>query len=117
MNLSPEWVQVFSQQGWGAEHWSTVGDPRAPDRVLMEWARISGSVVFTHDLDFGALLSATGAVSPSVVQLRAEDVRPAAMAQTVITAMRMHRLALEQGALLTIDPRRSRVLVLPFKRS
>jgi predicted nuclease of predicted toxin-antitoxin system len=31
MNLSPDWVEVFQQQGWQALHWSTVGDLRAMD--------------------------------------------------------------------------------------
>jgi len=39
MNLSPDWLPVFTKQGWHALHWSTVGDPRAPDNVIMQWAR------------------------------------------------------------------------------
>jgi len=42
MNLSPDWVEVFEQQGWQALHRSTVGEPRAADRVIMEWARTNG---------------------------------------------------------------------------
>ncbi len=33
-------------------------------------------VVLTHDLDFGAMLAATGARGPSVVAVRIQDVRP-----------------------------------------
>lgn len=39
MNLSPDWIAVFEQQEWEALYWSTVGDPRATDSVIMEWAR------------------------------------------------------------------------------
>lgn len=70
MNLSPEWVDVLRSNGYEAQHWSTVGDPRAPDYVIMEWARATGSIVLTHDLDFGALLAITSAVGPSVIQVR-----------------------------------------------
>ena len=38
MNLSPYWVSVLNNHGWQAVHWSTVGDPRASDRTIMEWA-------------------------------------------------------------------------------
>ena len=31
MNLSPLWVPFLGAHGFGAVHWSTVGDPRAPD--------------------------------------------------------------------------------------
>ena len=61
MNLSPEWVRVLERHGWTAVHWSTVGDPRAEDTVLMDWARRNQHIVFTHDLDFGALLALTQA--------------------------------------------------------
>jgi predicted nuclease of predicted toxin-antitoxin system len=76
MNLSPQWVDVFRRLGDDAVHWSTVGDPRAEDTEIMDWARNNGSVVFTHDLDFGALLAATQADGPSVIQVRAQDVTP-----------------------------------------
>jgi predicted nuclease of predicted toxin-antitoxin system len=46
MNLSPLWVEALRQGGHDAVHWSQVGDPGAPDRVLMEWA-ITGNYVST----------------------------------------------------------------------
>jgi predicted nuclease of predicted toxin-antitoxin system len=48
----------------------------ATDSEVMTFARASGYIVLTHDLDFGMLLHATQAQGPSVVQLRIEDVRP-----------------------------------------
>jgi len=41
-------VAVFSKQGIESVHWSAIGDPRAEDSELMEWARINECVVFTH---------------------------------------------------------------------
>ena len=61
MNLSPEWTLVFTKYEIESLHWSTVGAPRATDRVIMDWARVNGYAVFTHDLDLGALLAATQA--------------------------------------------------------
>jgi predicted nuclease of predicted toxin-antitoxin system len=49
MNLSPEWKSVFTSAGWTATHWSEEGDPRASDRVIMDWAVSNDYVVFTHD--------------------------------------------------------------------
>ncbi len=59
MNLSVEWVSELAQNGWSAVHWSTIGDPRADDAVIMAWALAHGCVVFTHDLDFGTMLALT----------------------------------------------------------
>jgi len=117
MNLSPEWGRVLAGSGWEAIHWKDVGDPTAPDCEIMRWARESGCVVFTHDLDFGALLAATGATGPSVVQMRCEDTRPASMGDAVVAALHAHERALGSGALVTIDPRRMRVTLLPLKMS
>jgi predicted nuclease of predicted toxin-antitoxin system len=59
MNLSPEWVDIFAQHGITAVHWLTIGNPRAEDSVMMDWARANDHIVFTHDLDFGGLLALT----------------------------------------------------------
>ncbi|HEY9631025.1 MAG TPA: DUF5615 family PIN-like protein [Coleofasciculaceae cyanobacterium] len=61
MNLSPDWCQALSQFNIESIHWSNVGDPTAPDTILMAWAKSNGYVVFTHDLDFGSILAATQA--------------------------------------------------------
>ena len=67
MNLSPDWVGVFVKHEITAIHWSSVGDPRAEDSELMDWARANNHILFTHDLDFGTMLALTGAESPSVI--------------------------------------------------
>ena len=50
MNLSPDWIDVLTAEGWEAVHWSTVGTHRATDESIMAWAREQGFVVVTHDL-------------------------------------------------------------------
>lgn len=65
MNLSLEWVAELLRHGWSAIHWSTIGDPRADDRTIMDWAVANGYVVFTHDLDFGTTLALTHATAAS----------------------------------------------------
>ena len=69
MNLSPLWVDVFEEHGMQSAHWSTVGDPRASDKTIMTWARENGYIVFTQDLDFGAILATSDANAPSVIQV------------------------------------------------
>jgi len=60
MNLSPAWVSVLEEAGHTASHWSTIGLFNAPDREVLLWAKANGCLLFTHDLDFGAILAATG---------------------------------------------------------
>jgi predicted nuclease of predicted toxin-antitoxin system len=115
MNLSPDWVPVLAGHGWSTVHWSTVGDARATDRVVMDWAVANGYIVFTHDLDFGTLLALTHANGPSVLQVRGEDVLPAPLEGAVVAALRQHEADLESGALVTVDPSRCRVRILPIE--
>jgi predicted nuclease of predicted toxin-antitoxin system len=114
MNLSVEWVAEFAKHGWSAVHWSTVGDPRADDSVIMAWALANGYVVYTHDLDFGTMLALTHATGPSVLQARGQDVLPEDIGPVVIAALRQHDAALAAGALVVVDLKKSRVRVLPL---
>lgn len=50
-----------------------------------------------------------------MVQIRAADVRPEAIATQVITALHQFAQDLSAGALLTIDTRRTRVRPLPLQ--
>jgi predicted nuclease of predicted toxin-antitoxin system len=50
MNLSPTWVEYLAKHDIEAVHWSTVGDPKADDPEIMDYARNNAMLVFTHDL-------------------------------------------------------------------
>jgi len=116
MNLSPQWVAVLQRHGWEAIHWSSVGDGKASDRTVMEWAVNHGHIVFTHDLDFGAALAATGAKGPSVIQVRTQDVLPARLEALLVGVLKEHESILESGALVVVEESRSRIRVLPLTR-
>ncbi len=115
MNLSPDWVTVFIQAGYDAVHWSTIGDPRASDKTIMAWAAANRCIVFTHDLDFGAILATTQADTPSVIQLRSQDILPDTAANPILAALQQFSTELEMGALITIDETRTRARVLPIR--
>ena len=114
MNLSPDWVSVLTNHGITAVHWSTVGDPRAEDSIIMKWARTNSYVVFTHDLDFGATLALTQAEGPSVIQVRTQDVTPDHLQAALIDVLETNGSLLESGCLIVLDEARSRVRILPL---
>jgi predicted nuclease of predicted toxin-antitoxin system len=74
----------------------------------MTWAPENRYIVFTNDLDYGALLFATAASSPSAIQIRAEDIRPASAEHAVLFALEAAAEDLSTGALVAIDPLRLR---------
>ena len=114
MNLSPDWVPVLENEGFETVHWSKVGSPSAQDSVIIQYAREHGFVIFTHDLDFGAILALTKTDGPSVVQLRAQNILPDYSAGLLISTIKHNREHLEQGALIVIDEARARVRILPL---
>lgn len=114
MNLSPDWVGIFAKYSIESVHWLNVGDPAAIDQIIMTWANTNGYIVFTHDLDFGIILATTQATAPSVIQVRTQDILPATLENIVIQVLRQFESELDRGALITIDPSRSRVKILPI---
>ena len=116
VNLSPQWVEVLMYEGHDCVHWSEIGPPNAPDREILLWARSNGYVALVHDLDFGAILAATKADSPSVLQLRTQNISPKHIGESVVSAFKQFEGLLNQGALASIDQKRARARILPFSR-
>jgi predicted nuclease of predicted toxin-antitoxin system len=115
LNRSPLWVVFLGSAGIEAAHWASVGERDALDMDIMAYAAAEGYVVLTHDLDFGAILAATNGTKPSVVQFRAGDLSPDTIGRHLIDALRRMAAELERGALLTIEPGRARMRLLPLR--
>ena len=114
VNLAVRWANMLSGKGIKAVHWTTIGAANAPDIEIMSYARKNGYSVFTNDLDFSAILVSTRASGPSVIQIRAEDTRPEAHLDRVADVFVKFSSAIEQGAVITIDPNKTRLHILPF---
>jgi len=116
MNLSPQWVPILKTAGHEPIHWSQIGVANASDREVMEWARNNEHVVFTHDLDFSAILAATDANFPSIFQSRTQDVSPKKLSSIVLSSLKQFEDKLAEGALVTVNENQSRVRILPLRR-
>jgi len=115
MNLSPNWVDRLNTAGLPAIHWSSIGRMDATDIEIMAYAAEHGYVVLTHDLAFSAILAATQGTKPSVVQIRSDNLSPTAIGEPIIAALQQMTAELEAGALLTVDPGRTRLNLLPLR--
>lgn len=80
----------------------------------MEWAWVHGYIVFTHDLDFGALLAVTSANGPSVIQVRTQNVSLESISQLIIKSIIQFQSELREGALISIDREKARARILPI---
>jgi predicted nuclease of predicted toxin-antitoxin system len=117
MNLPPRWVAFLAANGIEAVHWSDVGDARATDATIMNWALDWGYSVLTHDLDFTAILALAGVVGPSIVQVRTQNILPESMGAVLVRVLFTHAVAFAAGAIITIDEVGARVRILPIQRS
>lgn len=115
MNLSPRWVGLLNNSGFQSIHWSAAGPANACDSDIMVYAGANNYVILTHDLDFSAILAVTHGERPSVVQIRGDDISPDVIGLRVISALQQMETELEVGALLTIEPDRNRLRLLPLK--
>jgi len=114
VNLAIRWADILSSRGIEAVHWTAIGAANAQDIEIMSYARQNGYSVFTNDLDFSAILVSTRATDPSVIQIRAEDTRPEAHLDRVVEILNKYSASIEQGTIITIDPHKTRIHILPF---
>jgi predicted nuclease of predicted toxin-antitoxin system len=117
MNLSPDWVETFKRHNIEALHWSKVGKYNAPDTDILSYAKTGSYIIFTNDLDFGTILALGGHSSPSVLQLRNQDILPSDVENVVVQTLQTCQGYLEAGALVVVDANKTRVRILPLRES
>lgn len=117
MNLSPRWADLLGRLGFEAVHWSTVGAATAGDDEILAWAAQQHFVVVTSDLDFSAILAASPATGPSVVQIRTHDLMSDASIALVARVINDLGVEIERGALVSVDEDGGRIRMLPLRRT
>ena len=114
MNLSPRWVGLPTANGFDAVHRASQGSVSASDAEIMRHAVMNDQVILTQDLDFGTILAASRGNKPSVVQIRADDTNPDRIGADVVIALQQAADDLARGALVTVEPGRKRLTLLPL---
>jgi len=114
MNLSPKWADFLKENTIEAVHWSSIGFPDAPDSEIIAYAKQHGFTILTSDLDFGFILAITKGEKPSVIQIRADVLGPDRIGSIVASAIKQLAADIDRGALVTIDPHKTRVSLLPL---
>jgi predicted nuclease of predicted toxin-antitoxin system len=114
VNLSATWADFLRERGHEAEHWSHVGAHDADDREIMAYAAKLDAIILTGDMDFAEIHAFENSVKPSVIQIRAKDMLPAAQGHLVVRALTIGAMNLKLGAVVTIKASRMRVAKLPI---
>lgn len=97
-------------------HTGEIGLARAEDSAIIECAHSDSRLIVTLDADFHALIALSGATLPSVIRIRIERLRGAAVAQLVQVVIDQCHDDLEAGALVTVYAHQVKIRCLPITR-
>lgn len=114
-NLSNRFRGALESAGHRVVYWLDVGKAGAPDEQVLAWARENDFRLVTADLDHGAILAATRAASPSVIQIRAKSLRPERVVPLLIVAIAQCAVELEAGAFVVLEADGTRIRRLPLR--
>jgi predicted nuclease of predicted toxin-antitoxin system len=114
MNVSPRLTSLLVANGIDAVHWSELGPVAASDQSIADRAVSVRAIIVTHDLDFGALLSSSGDLRPSVIQIRGDDLSVERLLDRLLLVCTEFSDELTTGALITLDIDNTRVRLLPI---
>ncbi len=116
VNLSFTWVDFLVAAGHEAVFWTSVGDAKATDHEILDWARDNGFATFTNDLDFPAIVAQRRERGPSVILLRGQPLLPEHRGEELVRVLNLHAEQLLSGAIVTLDwSDRLRIRTLPIE--
>jgi predicted nuclease of predicted toxin-antitoxin system len=105
---------LLRNDGWDAIHVREVSMQKADDTEILEFGARDSRVVITLDRDFPQILALTAASRPSVVLIRQQRLRATGLAALLASIWREHEDALDQGCVLKVSARGTRIRLLPL---
>jgi predicted nuclease of predicted toxin-antitoxin system len=115
LNLSPQLALRLGDLGHDAVHGRDLGLGAAADEIVLEHARSESRVLISADSDFGTILAATRASSPSVLYIRrTHGRRLEQLVDVIIASLPLVTDALDEGGLVVIGEGTARIRRLPI---
>jgi predicted nuclease of predicted toxin-antitoxin system len=114
MNIPLKYTELLNKKGIETLRWSDIGVANASDSEIMAYAREHNLSVLTFDLDFSTMLSVTHESKPSIVQIRASVLYAEQTVDIIANAIMRNLDALDNGAIMSIDVKKSRIRLLPL---
>jgi predicted nuclease of predicted toxin-antitoxin system len=97
-----------------AIHVGEISMSEAEDIEIIRRARHENRIVVTLDADFHTLLAMDAAVTPSIIRIRIERLRAQELTTLLLKVIIECKEDLDQGAAITVEPRRIRTRRLPL---
>ena len=114
-NLPPSLAPLLIARGHPARHVIEIGFNATADTLITDFARASGEIILTHDLDFTRILALSGEVRPSIIQFRLKKLQSRVLVEIILQCVDRFGQELQNGSLLTVDERSVRVRKLPIR--
>src|SRR5262245_46922822 len=114
MGISLKTVMFLHALGHDAVYLADQGLERLPDRDIVAKARQEGRILLVHDLGFGELVAASGAMLPSMNTFRLRNMHPDRVNGALQCLLPQHADALERGAMISVTEGQVRVRSLPL---
>lgn len=114
-SLSPRLATGLRSKGHDAIHAEDLQMSAAPDERILETARRDDRILVAGDSDFGTILAATHAVTPSIVYIRGTSGRRVdALVSRITDALPTIEDPLREGSIVVLQPGSIRVRTLPI---
>lgn len=114
MGISPKTVRYLGDSGHDAVHLHEQGLDTLSDAEIVEKARIENRIILTFDLDFGDLMAASKAKTPSVIIFRLRNMKPINVNNFLHEILISQENTLHQGAIISVTEKQARVRRLPI---
>jgi predicted nuclease of predicted toxin-antitoxin system len=115
-NISPGLCLSIKSLGYEARHVKDVGLRATKDEVIFEYARQSGDIIITHDLDYSRIHALSGAAKPSVILIRIEPITNELILDFLKANLENIKADLLKGAFVVVETNYMRLRDLPIKR-
>ena len=107
-------VAILSRAQHDAIHVGDIGMSAAPDSSILRHALSENRIIVTLDADFHSSLALSGLSKPSVIRVREEGLKGAALAALILQIAKQFKSELETGCVMTFQAGKIRHRALPL---
>ena len=112
-NIPSSFSNELKTTGYEVRHVTEVGLKATDDNEIVSFARKSGEIIITYDLDFSRIISLLSYDSPSLITLRVSVLNSESFLKIINEVLKSCRRDLETGAMISVDDDRMRIRMLP----
>ena len=115
-NIPSSFSDEMKKVGYNVRHVTEVGLKATDDNEIVSFARKSGEIIITYDLDFSRIISLLAYDSPSLITLRVSILNSDTFLKIIDEVVKSCKSDLKTGAMISVDDDRMRIRMLPVMK-